>query len=81
MFAEAIKILDRLNEISRDSYVSAYDKATIYLGLGEDDKALEYLEKAHEERAGYVSIIKADLRLQRLHTNLRFIALLKKMNL
>src|SRR4030043_830348 len=74
---EATKILARLNEISRDSYVSAYDKATISLGLGEDDKALEYLEKAKEERAGYVSIIKADLRLQRLHTNLRFIALFK----
>jgi len=73
--------LDRLNEISKDSYVSAYDKATVYLGLGEDDKALEYLEKAYEERAGYVSLIKADPRLQRLHANPRFIALLRKMNL
>jgi tetratricopeptide (TPR) repeat protein len=78
---EAAKILDKLNELAKDSYVSAYDKATIYLGLGDDDKALEYLEKAYEERAGYVSIIKADLRLQKLHANPRFIALLKKMNL
>jgi len=78
---EARKILERLNELSKDAYVSAYDKATVYLGLGDDDKALEYLEKAYEERAGYVSIIRADLRLQRLHTNPRFIALLKKMNL
>ena len=78
---EARKILEKLNELSQNSYVSAYDKATVYLGLGEDDKALEYLEKAYEERAGYVSIIRADLRLQRLHTNPRFIALLKKMNL
>jgi len=77
----AAKILDRLNEISKDSYVSAYDKATIYLGLGKDDMALEYLGKAYEERSGYVSIIKADLRLQRLHAHPRFIALLKKMNL
>ena len=78
---EARKILEELNELSKHSYVSAYDKATIYLGLGDDDKALEYLEKAYEERASYVSIIKADPRLKRLHTNPRFIALLKKMSL
>ena len=51
------------------------------VGEGLRDKALEYFEKAYEERAGYVCIINADLRLQRLHTNPRFIALLKKMNL
>lgn len=81
MFAEAIKILDKLDEISEASYVSAYDKATIYLGLGEEDKALEYLGKAYDERAGYLAFIKTDPRLQRLHTNSEFIALLKKMNL
>jgi serine/threonine protein kinase/tetratricopeptide (TPR) repeat protein len=78
---EAKKILDRLDEQSLHSYVSAYDKATVYLGLGDNDKALEYLERAYEERAGYVSIIRADPRLQRLHADPRFIALLKKMNL
>lgn len=78
---EARKISEKLDGLSEHSYVSAYDKATIYLGLGEDDKALEYLEKAYEERAGYVSLLKADPRLQRLHTNSRFIALLNKMNL
>jgi serine/threonine-protein kinase len=78
---EAAKILATLDDLSRNSYVSAYDKATIYLGLGDDDKALEYLEKAYEERAGYIAFIKADPRLQRLHTNPRFIALLKKINL
>jgi tetratricopeptide (TPR) repeat protein len=79
--AEAEKILARLNELSGKSYVSAYDKATIYLGLGDDDQALKYLDKAYEERAGYISIIKADPRLERLHANPRFIALLKKVNL
>ncbi|MDP2915743.1 MAG: protein kinase [Candidatus Aminicenantes bacterium] len=79
--ARAEKILAMLNELSGDSYVSAYDKATIYLGLGDDAKALEYLEKAYEERAGYMSFIKADPRFERLHANPIFIALLKKINL
>jgi serine/threonine-protein kinase len=79
--AGAEKILATLNELSGNSYVSAYDKATIYLGLGDDDQALKYLEKAYEERAGYISIIKADPRFERFHANPRFIALLKKINL
>ena len=78
---EAMKILDRTNDLSKYSYVSAYDIATIYLGLGEDDNAMEYFEKAYEERAGYIVFIKTDPRLQRLYTNPRFIALLRKMNL
>ena len=76
--AGAEKILATLNELSRNSYVSAFDKATIYLGLGNDDNALKYLEKAYEERAGYISIIKVDPRFERLRANPRFIALLKK---
>jgi len=78
---EAEKILATLNELSGKSYISAYDKAAIYLGLGDDDQALKYLEKAYEERAGYISIIKSDPRFERLRANPRFIALLKKINL
>jgi serine/threonine protein kinase/tetratricopeptide (TPR) repeat protein len=78
---EAAKILENLNKLSEDSYVSAYDRATVYLGLGAEDKALEYLEKAYEQRSGYVTLIKADPRLDRLHSNPIFVALLKKMNL
>jgi len=79
--AEALKILEKLDELSKDSYVSAYDKAIVYLGLGNDERAIEYLERAYEERAGYFAYIKADPRLKKLHPNPRFIALLKKINL
>jgi tetratricopeptide (TPR) repeat protein len=79
--AEAAEILNKLNGLSKDSYVSAYDTATIYLGLGDADRALEYLEKAYEERSGYLSFIKSDPRMKELRTHPRFIALLKKMNL
>jgi len=49
--AKAHKIIDQLMELSRKKYVSPYDIAIIYTGLGEKDLALEWLEKAYEERA------------------------------
>jgi TolB-like protein/Tfp pilus assembly protein PilF len=49
--AKAHKIIDQLVELSRTKYVSPYDIAIIYTGLGEKDSALEWLEKAYKERA------------------------------
>ena len=49
--AEAQKVLDQLNELSKQKYVPAVDMARIYAGLGEKDKAFEWLEKAYEERS------------------------------
>ena len=49
--AKAHKIIDQLVELSRTKYVSPYDIAIIYTGLGEKDLALVWLEKAYEERA------------------------------
>ena len=49
--AEAQKVLDRLNELSKQRYVAAVDIARVYLGLGEKDKAFEWLEKAYRDRS------------------------------
>jgi TolB-like protein/tetratricopeptide (TPR) repeat protein len=57
---EAGKILDRLKELSKDRYVSAYSFALIYLGLGDKEEALGWLEKSYQDRAasdiGYIRI-------------------------
>ena len=49
--AEAQKVLDKLNELSKQKYVPAVCRARIYAGLGEKDKAFEWLEKAYEDRS------------------------------
>ena len=49
--AKAHKIIDQLVQLSRTKYVSPYDIAIVYTGLGEKDLALVWLEKAYEERA------------------------------
>ena len=51
---EAVKILNEMKEMSKQKYVSPYDLATVYVGLGEKDKALEQLNRAYEEQSGWI---------------------------
>jgi TolB-like protein/Flp pilus assembly protein TadD len=47
---EAEKILRELDEIAKQRYVSPANRAAVYLGLGEKTKALDWVEKAYEDR-------------------------------
>ena len=46
---EALKILNDLTKQSKE-FSSAAEIALIYAGLGENDQAMTWLEKAHSER-------------------------------
>jgi tetratricopeptide (TPR) repeat protein len=58
--AEAQKLLGEINVMSQQTYVSPYDMAILYVGLGEKDKAIEQLNKAYEERAGWIIYLKIE---------------------
>jgi TolB-like protein/Tfp pilus assembly protein PilF len=79
--AEARQVLRQLEELSRDRYVSPYYMAYVYTGLGELDRAMDFLEQAYQERAGSVYGIKGSFLFTSLHSHPRFKALLRKMNL
>ncbi|MGH7497260.1 MAG: protein kinase domain-containing protein [Gemmatimonadales bacterium] len=79
--AEAREVLRRLEELSRERYVSPYHMAYVYTGLGEHDRAMDWLEKAYEERAGGVFGVKGSFLFTTLRSHPRFTALLRKMNL
>jgi DNA-binding winged helix-turn-helix (wHTH) protein/tetratricopeptide (TPR) repeat protein len=76
--SKALKILDELKEKSKRSYVSPNDIAIIYVGLGEKEQALEWLEKAYEDRSYWLPRIKVDPRLDNLRSDPRFIELVRK---
>ena len=59
----------------------AYYLAVSYAMLGEDDKALDWLERAIEEREGFATQAKVDPWLRGLHGEPRFRELLARMNL
>ncbi len=78
---EARAVLREMEELSRQRYVSPYNMAYVYTGLGEKDKALDLLERAYEDRAGSLFGVKGSFLFTTLHAHPRFTALLRKMNL
>jgi len=77
--AEAQKVLDQLNKRSKQRYVSAASRAIIYAGLGDKDKAFEWLEKGYEDRS--IGAIKVNPAYDPLRSDPRFANLLRRMNL
>jgi serine/threonine-protein kinase len=77
--AEALKILGELNEMAKTGYVSSWDLAVLYVGLGDKDRALEQLNKAYEDRAGWIIALKSDPILEPLHSDPRFETLVSRM--
>src|SRR4029077_17871821 len=76
---EAEKILDQLKALSKARYVSAYSFALAYLGLGNKEQALRWLEQSYQDSAGaYVGWIRVDPLLDPLHGDRRFEALAEK---
>jgi len=78
---EAREVLDNLLELSKEVYVSSLDIAIIYAELGETGLALDWLERAHEERADHVPYNKVNPRLDSLRDEPRFQRMLEAMGL
>jgi eukaryotic-like serine/threonine-protein kinase len=76
---EAQKVLDQLNELSKQKYVPPFHKAIICVGLGEKDQAFEWLEKAYDEH--FIFGIKVNPIFDPLCSDPRFADLLRRMNL
>jgi len=81
MYDQARDVLQRLQEVSRTRYVSSYEIALIHLGLGEEDMALESLNKAVEERSGWLPYLANDVRLDPLRSNPRFTSIAARVGL
>ncbi len=79
--SEAQQILRQLKSHSGKSFVSAYDIATIYVGLGEKERALTLLEDGYEQRAEGLVWLKVDPVLDSLRSDPRFADLLRRVGL
>jgi len=79
--ARARTILAELSAMAERHYVAAYHFAHIYTGLGEDETAIDCLERAFEERSGGIYGVKGSYLFAALRNHPRFQALLRRMNL
>ena len=80
---EARKILDYLLEKRKAEYVPPYMIAVSYVGLGDFEKALDWLEKGFDEGPSYVYILgmRSDPKVESIENTPRFKALLDKMGI
>jgi eukaryotic-like serine/threonine-protein kinase len=80
--AEAQKMLEQLTELAKHKYVPATCPARIHAGLGEKDKAFEWLEKSYDDRSlSTFPLIKVDPFYDPLRSDPRYQDLLRRMNL
>ena len=78
---EARKLLGQLEELSKRKYVPPFFIASIYIGLGEKDRAFEWLEKAYQERSTHLVNLKVQPVFDPIRTDPRFADLLRRVGI
>ena len=79
--AGAQALLEQLQQQVGQRYVPATSIATIYVGLGDTDHAIAWLDRAYDQRDVRMAFLKVDHRWKPLRADARFIALATSMGL
>jgi len=77
---EALKILDQLQELSKQQYVTPYGIGRIYAALGQKEEAFCWLKTAYDQRAEWMVLLKVDPVFDDLRSDPRFQDLMRRMN-
>jgi len=77
---EAQKLLAELETLSKKQYVSPYYVAVVYLGLGKNELAMNWLGKAYADRSNGLVFLRVEPELDPLRNDLRFTSLQNKLN-
>jgi len=78
---EAEQLLRELEMARGEGYVSPVAFAILYIGLGNRPEALNWAERAYDERRGWLAYVNVNPIFDPLRTEPRFTALVKKMRL
>ena len=78
---EARQLLADLTTLAQQKYVASYIFAGIHIGLGENDRAIEYLEKSYEEHSHWLIYLHLDPSMDALRDHPRFHDLLRRVGL
>jgi tetratricopeptide (TPR) repeat protein len=70
-----------LDQISKRKPVPSYYRSLIYLGMGNADQTIRYLERAYEEHDPSLIFLAVSPKWDRLRSHPQFVALLKKIGL
>ena len=78
---EALEIVEKLKDRSKESYVPPAMVATVFSGLGDKDQAMIWLEKAIDEHDPWLTGLKVDPMFDSLRSDPRFVDLLHRVGL
>ena len=76
--SDALRLIDDLKKMASRRYVASFDMAIAWLGLGDDERALDSLERAVEDRSPRLLFLMVDPRFDPLRSNPRFQAMVKR---
>jgi len=79
--AEALKTLDDLKRLAEKQYVPPYHFGWVYTGLGDNDKAITFLQKTYDEHTQHVIDFKTVPMFDPLRSDERFQELVRKVRL
>jgi DNA-binding winged helix-turn-helix (wHTH) protein/TolB-like protein/Tfp pilus assembly protein PilF len=79
--AEAKQVLNDLQQLQSQRYVSPYTVAAIHAGLGDQEEALKWLETAVEERDIWLMNLKVDPVFAKLRSQKKFTDILARIRL
>ncbi len=78
---EALQTLNDLTNLAKQKYVAPYFIAGIHAGLGENDRAIEYLERSYAEHCHWLIYLHIDPSMDSLRDDSRFQDLLRRVGL
>lgn len=77
--ADARAVLQEMRKLAGHRFVTAYGVALVHAGLGEQEAAFAWLEKAFAERSHWLVWLRLDPRWKALRGDARFAALVRRM--
>ncbi len=78
---EARQILDDLTKLAEHKYIAPHFFAGIHIGLGENARAVEYLDKSYKEHSHWLTYLHLDPSMDDLRNDPRFQDLLRRVGL
>jgi adenylate cyclase len=78
---EANEMLNELNELAKRQYVSAYEVATIYVALGDNEQAFQLLAKAYAEHSFHFANLNVCPQFKSVRSDPRFQDLVQRVGL
>ena len=79
--ADALRVAQQFKDFSGRAYVDFYELEVIYAGMGDNDEAFHWLEKAYEEHSASMPYLAVDVFWDKMRSDSRFADLVRRVGM